>query len=49
MKGNDGYPQKYEDGWADGKKYIGEFVDDKKEGKRIMTWPSGDCYGMKSI
>jgi len=30
--------------YADGSKYIGEWVDDKKEGKGIVEYPDGDRF-----
>lgn len=30
--------------WSDGKKYEGDFVDDKREGKGTFTWPDGRQY-----
>jgi hypothetical protein len=30
--------------WADGRKYIGEWKDDKRNGKGTMTWADGDKY-----
>ena len=30
--------------WNDGRKYIGEYVDDKNEGQEIFTWPDGKIY-----
>lgn len=30
--------------WSDGRKYEGEYVDDKKEGKGTFTWPDGRKY-----
>jgi len=30
--------------YADGSKYIGEWVEDKKEGKGVETWPNGDRF-----
>jgi len=30
--------------WADGRKYVGDYVDDKKEGYGIFYWPDGRIY-----
>lgn len=30
--------------WLDGRKYEGEYVDDKKEGQGIFYWPDGRKY-----
>jgi hypothetical protein len=30
--------------WPDGRKYEGEYRDDKKEGKGIFYWPDGRMY-----
>ena len=30
--------------WKDGKKYEGEFVNDKREGKGTFTWSDGRQY-----
>jgi hypothetical protein len=30
--------------WADGRKYEGEYFNDKKEGKGIFTWNDGRMY-----
>jgi len=30
--------------YADGSKFIGEFVDGKREGKGVETYPNGDHY-----
>ena len=30
--------------WPDGRKYDGEYVDDKKEGNGIFFWPDGRKY-----
>ena len=30
--------------WMDGKKYVGDYVGDKKHGKGIFTWPDGRKY-----
>ena len=30
--------------WSDGRKYEGEYIDDKKEGHGIFTWPDGRQY-----
>ena len=30
--------------WADGRRYIGEYVDDKKKGYGEFIWPDGRCY-----
>ena len=30
--------------WSDGRKYEGEYVDDKKEGHGVFTWPDGRQY-----
>ncbi len=27
--------------WPDGRKYIGQFVNDKKEGNGMYLWPDG--------
>ena len=27
--------------WADGKEYIGEYLDDKKHGEGVFIWPDG--------
>ena len=29
--------------WKDGRKYDGEYVNDKKHGFGIYTWPDGRC------
>ena len=29
---------------ANGQKYVGDWVDDKKTGQGVLTWPSGDRY-----
>jgi len=36
--------------WTDGRKYTGEFKNDKKEGQGILEWPTGKKYdgGWKS-
>ena len=28
----------------DGRRYVGEFVNDKKEGEGMMQWPDGRVY-----
>ena len=33
--------------WSDGRKYEGEYVDDKKEGEGVFTWPDGRKYDGK--
>jgi hypothetical protein len=30
--------------WPDGRKYEGEYIDDKKEGKGTFYWPDGRKY-----
>jgi len=30
--------------WADGRKYEGDYFDDKKQGQGIFTWPDGRKY-----
>ena len=30
--------------WPDGRKYEGEYKDDKKDGEGIYTWPDGKKY-----
>ena len=30
--------------WADGRRYIGEYADDKKKGYGEFIWPDGRCY-----
>ena len=30
--------------WADGRRYDGEYVDDKKEGHGVFIWPDGRRY-----
>jgi len=30
--------------WADGRKYLGEYLDDKKSGHGVFTWPDGRRY-----
>jgi len=30
--------------WPDGRKYHGEYADDKKEGHGVFTWPDGRKY-----
>jgi len=30
--------------WPDGRKYVGEYVNDKKEGYGQFTWPDGRIY-----
>ena len=30
--------------WLDGRKYIGEYIEDKKEGKGMFEWPDGKKY-----
>jgi hypothetical protein len=30
--------------WSDGKKYNGQFVDDKRSGYGVMEWPDGKKY-----
>ena len=30
--------------WADGRRYEGEYVDDKKEGHGVFKWPDGRQY-----
>lgn len=25
--------------WSDGRKYVGEYVDDKKQGYGVFSWP----------
>ena len=30
--------------WADGRKYTGEYIDDKKKGYGEFVWPDGRCY-----
>lgn len=30
--------------WPDGRKYEGDYVDDKKEGQGIFYWPDGRKY-----
>lgn len=30
--------------WLDGRRYEGEYYDDKKHGKGVFTWPDGKRY-----
>jgi len=30
--------------WADGRKYVGEYINDLKEGYGEFMWPDGKCY-----
>jgi hypothetical protein len=30
--------------WSDGRKYDGNYVDDKKDGYGVFTWPDGRRY-----
>jgi len=30
--------------WKDGRRYEGEYVEDKKEGKGTFSWPDGKKY-----
>jgi hypothetical protein len=30
--------------WHDGRRYEGDYFDDKKEGQGIFTWPDGRKY-----
>lgn len=30
--------------WPDGRKYVGDYNDDKKEGHGEFTWPDGRKY-----
>ena len=30
--------------WPDGRRYEGQYTDDKKEGHGIFTWPDGRKY-----
>lgn len=30
--------------WSDGKKYVGEYKDDKKHGQGTYTWPDGTAW-----
>jgi len=30
--------------WADGRKYVGEYIDDKKQGYGEFIWPDGRSY-----
>ena len=30
--------------WKDGRKYEGDYVQDKKEGQGTFTWPNGKVY-----
>lgn len=30
--------------WLDGRKYVGEYLSDKKHGNGVFTWPDGKCY-----
>ena len=30
--------------WPDGRKYEGEYKDDKKDGEGVYTWPDGKKY-----
>merc|ERR1719221_2122748 len=30
--------------WPDGRKYIGQYADDKKHGQGTFSWPDGRCY-----
>ena len=30
--------------WADGRKYVGEYNNDKKAGYGEYLWPDGRCY-----
>ncbi len=30
--------------WPDGRKYIGNYIDDKKEGHGVFYWPDGRKY-----
>jgi hypothetical protein len=30
--------------WHDGRRYEGEYFDDKKQGQGVFTWPDGRKY-----
>ena len=30
--------------WPDGRKYVGDYYEDKKRGYGEFTWPDGRCY-----
>lgn len=30
--------------WTDGRKYVGEYLNDLKHGEGTFTWPDGRCY-----
>lgn len=30
--------------WPDGRKYVGDYADDKKEGHGVFFWPDGRKY-----
>lgn len=30
--------------WSDGRKYQGEYINDKKQGFGEFSWPDGRCY-----
>ena len=30
--------------WSDGRKYEGQYVNEKKEGYGQFSWPDGRCY-----
>ncbi len=30
--------------WTDGRRYLGEYLDDKKHGYGIFEWPDGKKY-----
>lgn len=30
--------------WADGRKYVGEYFEDKKHGYGTFYWADGKCY-----
>lgn len=30
--------------WADGRKYVGQYLDDKKHGEGTFEWPDGRKY-----
>mmetsp|Transcript_14759 Transcript_14759/g.33561 ORF Transcript_14759/g.33561 Transcript_14759/m.33561 type:complete len:90 (+) Transcript_14759:182-451(+) len=30
--------------WPDGRRYMGEYADDRKHGQGSFSWPDGRCY-----